>query len=220
MRTGGSCAEQASNRTARLAAPTALVERLAAWHDPTMASYPDSATSPTWALDNDASSNTDPAALVQALGMQAHPEGGYFVETWRHAPPADEGASRGAGTAIYFLLERGQQSHWHRVDAAEIWHFYGGDALLLEVWEPGQPRPTRVMLDAALRLTPGPGPEATSDGLGGARVDQVCPQFVVPPGAWQRARPLGRFALVGCTVSPAFMFERFELAPPDWSPPV
>ena len=151
---------QARDITARLAAPTTLVERLAAWHDLTMASYPDSAASPTWALRGDDLSNTDPAALARALGMQAHPEGGYFVESWRHQPGGDTGSERGAGTAIYFLLERGQQSHWHRVDAAEIWHFYGGEALLLEVWAPGQTRPTRVRLDAALRLPPGQGPEA------------------------------------------------------------
>ena len=211
---------QARDITARLAAPTTLVERLAAWHDLTMTSYPDSAASPTWALRGDDLSNTDPAALARALGMQAHPEGGYFVESWRHQPGGDTGSERGAGTAIYFLLERGQQSHWHRVDAAEIWHFYGGEALLLEVWAPGETRPTRVRLDAALRLPPGQGQEAENEGLDGERVDRVCPQFVVPPGAWQRARPLGRFALVGCTVSPAFMFEHFELAPPDWSPPV
>lgn len=162
--------------------------------------------------------------------MTAHPEGGYFVETWRHrASAADEDpdagtpgtgtpgtGTRGAGTSIYFLLARGQSSRWHRVDAAEIWHFYAGTPLLLEVWAPGDAAITRVLLCGALDALQ-PGPVTFADGVA---ADVVAPQFVVPPGAWQRAAPMGAFTLVGCTVSPAFVFEAFELAPEAWSPPL
>lgn len=133
-------------------------------------------------------------ALIQRLGLEPHPEGGWYRETWRHAPP-DGG--RGAGTAIYFLLREGETSTWHRVDATEVWHFYLGAALELEVVEAGAGRRERL----------GPDLEA------GER-----PQRVVPAGAWQRARSLGAFTLVGCTVSPAFDFAGFELAPHGFDP--
>jgi predicted cupin superfamily sugar epimerase len=137
-----------------------------------------------------------PAAIVARLGLRPHPEGGWYAETWRHAPPPGR---RPAGTAIYYLLEAGQRSHWHRVDATEIWHFYAGDPLRLGIHEP--PAPTRW-------VTLGPDLAA----------GQV-PQAVVPLGAWQAAEPTGAWALAGCTVSPGFEFDGFELAPPDWSPP-
>ncbi len=97
-------------------------------------------------------------------------------------------------TAIYYLLREGERSHWHRVDATEVWHFYAGDPLELSV--------------GADRHVLGP------DVAAGQR-----PQHVVAAGEWQSARPLGRWTLVGCTVSPAFDFAGFELAPPDWAPP-
>ena len=153
--------------------------------------------------------------------MQRHPEGGWFVETWRHDAPS----GRGAGTCIYFLLERGQRSHWHRVDAAEIWHWYAGAPLELETWEEGEPAIQRYLLGDVLSLSARPTGEAGHRGAGGAlpgdgRWDRACPQVVVPANAWQRAATLGSFTLVGCTVSPAFEFERFELAPPAWTPPI
>ena len=132
----------------------------------------------------------DPDALITHLGLAPHPEGGHYREIWRHTP-AD--GSRGAGTAIYFLLRAGERSHWHRLDAAEAWHFYGGDPLALLM--PGQ------------RIVLGPGLDA----------GQV-PFAIVPAGIWQAAEPLGRWSLVGCTVSPAFQFSGFEMAPPGWSP--
>jgi predicted cupin superfamily sugar epimerase len=133
--------------------------------------------------------------LIDALGLAPHPEGGRYRETWR--APAAEGA-RAAGTAIYYLLEAGEFSHWHRVDAAEIWHFYAGAPLSLTLSPNGH--------DAeAHRL----GPEI----LAGQR-----PQIVVPAGWWQCATSLGAWTLVGCTVSPGFEFAGFELAPPDWRP--
>ena len=134
----------------------------------------------------------DAAGFISMLGLSPHPEGGWFAETWRDP---DSGSGRGAGTAIYFLLQAGERSHWHRVDATEIWHFYAGDALELSV--AGRPP---VLL--------------------GPRVDaKEEPQVIVPAGAWQSARSTGAFTLVGCTVSPAFRFDGFELAPQGWSPP-
>lgn len=129
---------------------------------------------------------------IAHLGLVPHPEGGCFKETWRDAPA---GGGRGAGTAIYFLLRAGEESRWHRVDAAEIWHHYAGAPLHLWIG-PGAPR------------------VLGTDVLAGE-----APQLVVPAGAWQRARSTGAFTLVGCTVSPAFDFAGFELAPPGWEPP-
>lgn len=135
--------------------------------------------------------------IIAALDLQPHPEGGHFRETWR--ADADEGA-RAAGTAIYFLLRRDEPNHWHRVDAAEIWHFYAGSPLILSVAETRQ------------------GPVSES-ALGPDLADGQRPQRIVPPGAWQKARTTGDFTLAGCTVSPGFEFGRFELAPPGFDIP-
>lgn len=134
---------------------------------------------------------TEADALIAALGLERHPEGGWFRETWRD-PDLD--GRRGSGTAIYFLLGEGERSHWHRVDAVEIWHHYRGAPLELSI---GDAAP--VVL----------GPDV---------LDGQAPQAIVPAGAWQSARSLGAFTLVGCTVSPAFRFDGFELAPEGWSP--
>jgi predicted cupin superfamily sugar epimerase len=139
---------------------------------------------------------TDEAdAIVAALGLLPHPEGGQYAETWRDA--AADGA-RGSGTAIYYLLRAGEISAWHRVDATEIWHFYAGAPLALAISRDGADEQT-VML----------GPNVAS----GER-----PQAVVPAHAWQSARSTGAWTLVGCTVSPAFQFSGFELAPSGWAP--
>ncbi len=132
--------------------------------------------------------------VIAHLELEPHPEGGWFAETWRHQP-IDGG--RGAGTAIHFLLRAGERSHWHRVDATEIWHHYAGAPLELELSDGVTVR--RILL---------------GDGLGGGQ----SPQVIVEPGEWQAARTLGEFTLVGCTVSPAFEFDGFELAPPGWQP--
>jgi hypothetical protein len=134
-------------------------------------------------------------AVIDALGLTPHPEGGWFRETWRAEAP--EGA-RAAGTAIYYLLEAGDVSHWHRVDAAEVWCFHAGAPLSLTVSANGH--------DAEARLL---GPEV----LAGQR-----PQIVVPAGWWQCATSLGAWTLVTCAVSPGFTFDGFEMAPPDWRP--
>ncbi len=133
--------------------------------------------------------------IIDALGLTPHPEGGWYRETWRaEAAPG----ARPAGTAIYYLLGAGEFSHWHRVDAAEIWHFYAGAPLSLSLSPNGH--------DAEAHLL---GTEV----LAGQR-----PQIVVPAGWWQCATSMGAFTLVGCTVAPGFSFDGFEMAPPDWRP--
>ena len=128
---------------------------------------------------------------IAELGLEPHPEGGWYRRTW--VAPAEAGA-RPAGSAIYYLLLEGEVSAWHRIDATEIWHFYAGDPLeLRREWEDG--RSDTLVL----------GPEVQA----GQR-----PQAVVENGVWQAARPLGRYTLVGATVIPAFTFEGFELRPP------
>ncbi len=134
-------------------------------------------------------------SIIAALGLAPHPEGGHYVETYRHRP---EGGGRGACTAIYYLLRPGERSHWHRVDAVEIWHHYAGGPLGLDVAAAGA-APARIVL----------GPDLAA----GQR-----PQAVVPAGAWQAAEPLDGWVLVGCTVAPAFEFAGFTLAPPGWRP--
>ncbi len=133
--------------------------------------------------------------IAARLGLQPHPEGGHYRETYRHAA-ADGG--RGAVTCIYYLLKAGERSAWHRVDAVEIWHWYAGAPLELRIAESG---------GAPL-----------SHRLGADLADGQSPQAVVPPGAWQSAESLGDWTLVGCTVAPAFEFAGFELAPAGWAP--
>lgn len=134
--------------------------------------------------------------VVALLGLAPHPEGGAFRETFRD-PQATDASGRGASTAIYFLLRAGELSRWHRVDAAEIWYWHAGAPLELRV--------------------------AGTDGraahiLGSNLAAGERPQGIVPAGAWQQARSLGAWTLVGCTVAPAFEFSRFELAPPGFEP--
>jgi predicted cupin superfamily sugar epimerase len=135
------------------------------------------------------------AAIIRALDLKPHPEGGHYRETFRHVPPS---GGRGAMTAIYYLLQDREVSAWHRVDAAEIWHFYAGAPLALSLSSDGR-KTEDVML----------GPTVTK----GER-----PQAVIDPGCWQSARSLGDWTLVGCTVGPAFDFAGFELAPRGWTP--
>lgn len=135
-------------------------------------------------------------AIIVELGLQPHPEGGWYRETWR---ASIEPGKRDAATAIYFLLDGGNRSHWHRVDAAELWLWHAGDPLLLSVAQDDSEPGTAVRLGPAIDL--------------GER-----PQFVVPPDAWQAAHADRGWALVSCVVSPAFDFGGFTLAPPGWSP--
>jgi hypothetical protein len=133
--------------------------------------------------------------MIRLLDLKPHPEGGHFRETFRDTRTID--GKRAASTAIYFLLARGERSHWHRVDAVEVWHYYAGAPLKLEIADG----------DARTTVTLGP------DIAAGER-----PQGIVPAGVWQAARTLGDWTLVGCTVAPGFEFSGFELSPKDWSP--
>lgn len=144
---------------------------------------------------------TDASTIIETLGLAPHPEGGWYRETWR-APPGG-GSTRSAATAIHFLLEAGQRSHWHRVDASETWLFHAGD-------------PLRLMLAAS---DAGP---VTSVVLGNDIAAGHAVQHVIAPDAWQAAEPgpVGRagWSLVSCIVVPGFEFSGFTLAPPGWSP--
>ena len=133
--------------------------------------------------------------LIDQLGLEPHPEGGWFRQTW-----IADGPGRATGTCIYFLLKQGESSHWHRVDAVEIWHFYAGTPLVLSISETDEgPAKDHIL-----------GPDFTAG---------QAPQAIVPEGYWQAASAPHGWALVGCTVSPGFQFDGFELAAPDFDIP-
>lgn len=138
----------------------------------------------------------DADAVIRLLQLMPHPEGGHYRETFRDAPAA--GSTRSASTAIYFLLRAGEVSRWHRVDAAECWHWYAGAPLALDIARDGQ--------------------RAISTTLGADLLNAERPQAIVPAGDWQRARSLGAWTLVGCTVAPGFDFAGFEIAPDGFAP--
>ncbi len=135
------------------------------------------------------------AEIIARLELKPHPEGGHYRETFRDSRRDVDG--RSASTAIYFLLARGERSHWHRIDAAEVWHYYAGSALNLQIAD-----------DAGQRCI-SLGPDLTAGEV---------PQTIVPAQAWQAAESSGDWTLVGCTVAPGFDFAKFELAEPDWFP--
>jgi uncharacterized protein len=141
------------------------------------------------------SSNLTADDVIRLLQLAPHPEGGHYRETFRDA--ASAGTGRAASTAIYFLLRAGEVSRWHRVDAAEAWHWYAGAPLELTIADTAGRRCVRLGTDLA----------------GGER-----PQAVVPAHAWQQAASLGAWTLVGCTVAPGFQFAGFEMAPPRFEP--
>ena len=132
--------------------------------------------------------------IIAALALTPHPEGGYFRETFRD-PRQVHG--RSVSTAIYYLLARGQRSHWHRVDAAELWHWHAGAPLALSVATPDGVIVHRLGMDLA---------------------SGEQPQALVPTHYWQSAESLGDWTLLGCTVAPGFEFSAFEMAPPGWHP--
>jgi uncharacterized protein len=137
------------------------------------------------------------ADIIRFLELRPHPEGGHYRETLRDTSwVADK---RALSTAIYYLLARGERSRWHRIDATEVWHWYAGDPLELDVATNSTAAMERVVLGADL--------------ASGER-----PQAIVPARAWQAAQSLGDWTLVGCTVAPGFEFSGFEMAPTDWSP--
>ena len=133
--------------------------------------------------------------IIETLGIQRHPEGGGYVETFRDVNGPD---GRARSTAIYYLLEAGEHSHWHRVDALEVWHWHAGSPLQLSISADGKTSHTIEL-----------GPDIVS----GQR-----PQGTVPTHAWQAAQSLGAWSLGGCTVAPGFEFAGFEMAPADWTP--
>ena len=134
--------------------------------------------------------------IVDLLKMQPHPEGGFYAETFRDDVTDAQG--RAASTLIYFLLPAGLVSRWHKVDAVETWHWYAGAALELSISLDGNDKQVILL---------------GNDLAGGER-----PQGIVPREAWQQARSLGEWTLVGCTVAPGFQFEGFEMAPEGWEP--
>ncbi len=134
--------------------------------------------------------------IIKVLELKRHPEGGWYREVFR-APDGPSGP--GAITSIYFLLTRGDRSHWHRVlESDEVWNYHGGAPLLLKQAKQGGPVTELVL---GLDIT------------GGQH-----PQWTIPAGQWQAAESLGDWTLVGCSVGPAFQFSNFELAPPGWRP--
>jgi uncharacterized protein len=133
--------------------------------------------------------------IIQKLSLQPHPEGGWYAETFRDTA----GAPRGHSTAIYYMLKKGERSHWHRVrDAVEIWHHYAGAPLALH-------RSSDGLISDTVKL-----------GVNLAAGEH--PQAIVHSGWWQSAETLGDYTLVGCTVAPGFEFSSFEMAPSDWNP--
>jgi len=137
----------------------------------------------------------DADALIERLGLARHPEGGWYAETWR----APAGRGRPASTGIYFLLRAGERSHWHTVDADEIWLFHAGEPLRLSTSPDDHTAPEHRVLGVDLAAG-------------------QSPQLVVPEGFWQAAEPVGEWSLVSCVVAPGFTFDGFELAEPGWSP--
>ncbi len=134
----------------------------------------------------------NPDDIIEKFNLIPHPEGGHYRQTWR----ADN-SGRPTGTCIYFLLKAGEISHWHHVDAVEIWHYYAGAPLILSI----SATDTGPKNDAVL------GPDLFAG---------QAPQLIVPKHHWQSARSTGEFTLVGCTVSPGFHFDGFTLAPPGF----
>jgi len=135
------------------------------------------------------------ADIIARLELKPHPEGGHYRETFRDTRLDADGRAR--STAIYFLLARHERSHWHRIDAIEIWHYYAGDSLTLHIAEGGGVRRLKL------------GPDLAAGEV---------PQAIVPAHAWQAAECTGDWTLVGCTVAPGFDFAKFEMAPKGWAP--
>jgi predicted cupin superfamily sugar epimerase len=135
------------------------------------------------------------ADIIARLELKPHPEGGHYRETFRD--PRVDANGRSVSTAIYFLLARGERSHWHRIDAVEVWHYYAGSALVLHIADDRGRRIVRL------------GPDLTAGEV---------PQAMVPAQTWQAAESSSDWTLVGCTVAPGFEFAAFELAPKGWSP--
>jgi predicted cupin superfamily sugar epimerase len=138
---------------------------------------------------------TTAADIIAALKLEPHPEGGWYIQTFKDEASSD---GRARSTAIFYLLEAGARSHWHKVDAVEIWHYYAGAPLELSLSIDGKEKRALVL-----------GPDVLAG---------QSPQGIVRQDEWQSARSLGEWTLVGCTVAPGFEFSGFEMAPPAWEP--
>jgi predicted cupin superfamily sugar epimerase len=135
------------------------------------------------------------ADIIRLLELKPHPEGGHFRETFRDLQTV--AGRRAASTAIYYLLARGERSHWHRIDAVEVWHYYAGASLVLQTAASDKGPVERLALGCNLTV--------------GER-----PQAIIPSGHWQTAESQGDWTLCGCTVAPGFDFAGFELASKNW----
>lgn len=134
--------------------------------------------------------------VISQLNLIPNPERGWYIQTFEDPEKIN---NRSASTAIYYLLEKGEVSYWHRLDATELWHYYAGAPLQLSLsFDDGEPVRLRTL-----------GPDI---------FDDQAPQIVIEKGEWQRAESLGLWTLVGTTVAPGFIFEGFELAAEDWEP--
>jgi predicted cupin superfamily sugar epimerase len=132
--------------------------------------------------------------IIERLGLEPHPEGGFYRQTWQA-----ENEGRAVGTCIYFLLKDGGHSHWHKVDATEIWLFHAGAPLVLSLSATDEGPATDHLMSPDLSIGE--------------------PQLIVPSGHWQAARTTGDYTLVSCTVSPGFEFSGFTLAAPSFDIP-
>jgi hypothetical protein len=137
-----------------------------------------------------------PERIIKELGLKPHPEGGCYAEVYRSTDTVR--GSRSACTAIYYLLQAGEVSHWHRIDADEVWHHYAGAPLILTISEDGSETHDLILGKSFER---------------GERAIAVAPR-----NTWQSARTLGDWTLIGCTVSPGFEFSGFEMAAAEWTP--
>ena len=146
-------------------------------------------------MSGDPTGGLSAVEIISRLSLEPHPEGGHFRETFR-----DSGNSggRAISTAIFYLLQEGEISRWHRVDASEVWHYHAGSPLELTLADEKHARHRHVI-----------GLDLEADER---------PQQIVPAGCWQMARSLGAWTLVGCTVAPGFEFSGFEMAPEGWEP--
>ena len=140
--------------------------------------------------------STDASTVIQALGLARHPEGGWYRETWRAEAPD---GTRSPATAVLYLLEQGQRSRWHKVDATEVWLFHAGSPLKLEI----------AASDS--------GPVVTTH-LGADILAGEEPQIRIEPHQWQAAEADRGWGLISCIVVPGFEFDGFTMAPEGWSP--
>jgi predicted cupin superfamily sugar epimerase len=152
--------------------------------------------------------------IIQKLNLSPHPEKGYYIETYRDT--TTDTNNRPYSTEIFYLLEgRDNASKWHRVDAVEVWHYYAGAPLKLELASPTTDSDNST---SSSDSNPGPKYNLTQKLLGQDIFADQRPQVVIDRHVWQRATSQGDWTLVGCTVAPGFVMEGFEMAQLGWEP--